>query len=443
MKYDIAIIGGGPAGTAAAVRAAQLGKTVCLIEQNFLGGTCLNMGCIPTKFLSEAVSNIKKVSKLYAYGLKAQLEPFKFSDIIAKKNQTVQVLRKGIELKVKSYGIEYARGKAALKNANTIIVNDTEISAGKIIIAAGSAPSSVTGLEFNGENIIDSNFILNLSELPKNLLIVGGGAIGVEMATIFAALGVNVTVAEYTPSILPGEDAELIAEVHKNLNRQGVEIITNCKTAAELAKNFQKVLVSTGRKFSDNLNLKAIGIEFTPKGFIKTDDTHKTNIENIYAVGDCAGKNLLAYTAHNDGVEAVEHITGTAAVQKMAAQPHAVFSAPPAASVRAPDFENYKNVLTGKFPFTVSGKAFIGGERGGFIKTALCGDTFKLIGCWIVGADAPEIIHTATMIINSQISVKNLKQSSFFHPSLSEGIFSAITHALGCCVELPKAETTK
>ncbi|MCL2389213.1 MAG: NAD(P)/FAD-dependent oxidoreductase [Elusimicrobia bacterium] len=447
-KYDIVVIGAGPAGTSAAIRAAQLGVPeglkVCLIEQNALGGTCLNAGCMPTKFLSEAVNNIRKISKLSSYGLKANLEPFELNAIMAKKNQMVNALRKGNELKIKSYGIEIISGSARFKNASTIVVDGAEISAGKIIIAAGSVPAEISGLEINHDNIIDSTDILNLEVLPESLFVVGGGAIGVEMATIFSSLGVRVTIAEYADALLPNEDKEIVAEIQKNFARQGVEVITDCKSIVEVIKGLspQKVLVAVGRKFNDNLGLKAIGLEFTPKGFIKTDEAYKTNIENIYAAGDCTGKGMLAYTASNYGVEAVESIFGQATIIENGVTPYAVFSSPPAASVKTADFDKNENVLTGKYPFTASGKAFIEGERQGFIKVAVDKNTHKLIGCWIIGAHSFEIIHTASQIIHSGISVKSLKPSGFFHPSLTEGLLNAITHALGCCTELPNTANT-
>ncbi|MCL1972617.1 MAG: NAD(P)/FAD-dependent oxidoreductase [Endomicrobia bacterium] len=440
-KYDIAVIGSGPGGFSAAVRAAQLGKKVVLIEKDLTGGTCLNCGCIPTKFLWQALKTKQKIQKSYEYGFKANLEPFSFSDIIDKKDKSISNIRKGMDMILASYdNITVIKGAASFKSVNLLAIKSEteilEISAEKIIIASGTKPAVIKGFEFNGQNIISSTDVLNLRELPKNVLVIGGGAIGIEMATIFSGFGSQVTIAECEQQLLPGEDAEVSAEIIKNLQRQGVEVLTSCMNALNSINAYEKVLIVTGRVPAKELSLESIGIETDKKGFIKTDDYCKTNIENIYAVGDIAGKNLLAYTAQNEGVIAAEN-----AVNENKSKiddliiPLAVFSNPPAASVKLKDFSNYGNFVSGKFPFTASGRAFIENERSGFIKCAADKNTGKPLAFWIIGVHADELINTAAQIL--KIGEAPARES-MFHPSFSEGLLNAYEDAFGKCTEIMK-----
>ena len=444
-KYDIAVIGSGPGGFTAAVRAAQLGAKVVLIEKDLIGGTCLNRGCIPTKFLWQALKTKQKIQKSYEYGFKATLEPFSFSDIIDKKDKSIVNIRKGMEMILASYeNIEVVKGAAFFKDKNILAVschsgesrNLIEVAADKIIIASGANPYEFKGFEFDGEKIISSADILNMRTILKKMLIVGGGAIGIEMATILAGFGSAVTLAERESQLLPGEDIEIAEEIKKNLQRQGVEVLTGCQDAFGLKDNFDKMLVVTGRKPENELSLDNSGIVVSQKGFIKTDEYCKTNIENIYAVGDIAGKNLLAYTAQNEGAIAAENaVAGDKIKADNSIVPLAVFSNPPAASVKIKDFADYKDLAFGKFTFTASGRAFIENERSGFIKCAADKNTHKPLAFWIVGAHADELINTAAQILKKG---EPPSRESMFHPSLSEGLLNAYEDAFGKCAEKGK-----
>ncbi len=438
-QYDIAVIGSGPGGFSAAVRAAQLGATVCLIEKGDTGGTCLNCGCMPTKFLWQALKTKQKIEKSYDYGFKATLEPFSFADIVAKKDKTIGNIRKGMDMILASYGnIDVIKGAASFKSAGLIeIASYMEVSASKIIIASGTKPAALKNFGFDGDKIISSTEALNIKEMPKTMLIIGGGAIGIEMATIFAGFGSQVTIAEYEKQLLPSEDAEISAEITKNLQRQGVEVLTSCAAALEIADKFEKVLVVAGRVPDSVLKTENAGIETDKKGFIKTNEFCETNIKNIYAVGDITGKSLLAYTAQNEGVIAAENaVAGSKAKALNAFVPVAVFANPPSASVKHPDFAEFENVIVGKFPFTASGRAFLENERSGFVKCAVDNETKKPLAFWIVGTHSDEMINTAAAILKSGIT--HIARESMFHPSITESLLNAYEDALGKCTEIPK-----
>ena len=433
-KYDIIVIGSGPAGFSAAVRAAQLGAGVAVIEKSEIGGTCLNMGCIPTKFFWQALKTKQKIQKSYEYGFKAVLEPFSFADITAKKDKVVSNIRKGMEMTLSSYSIDIIKGEASFESANVVKAGDKEIFADKIIISAGTIPASLKGFAFDGEKIISSTDVLDLKEIPGSVLIVGGGAIGVEMAAILTGFGSRVTLAECADRLLPFEDTEISSEITKNLQRQGVEVLTSCFNALESADKYEKILIVTGRTPNLGILLEKTGVKTNAKGFIETNEFCQTNVKNIYAAGDITGKNLLAFTAQNEGAIAAENsVLGNKQSLNNEIIPSVVFSIPPTASVKVKDYDNYKSLAFGKFPYTASGRAFIENERSGFIKCAVDKESAKPLGFWIIGANADEIINAAAQILKS--GAKTLKRETFFHPSLCEGLFNAYEDAFGKCTE--------
>lgn len=443
-KYDIAVIGSGPGGFTAAVRAAQLGAKIAIIEKSFTGGTCLNCGCIPTKFLWQSLKTKQKIQKSYEYGFKAALEPVIFADIIIKKDRNIANIRKGMETILSSYNnIDIINGAVSFKNKNTLIVlNDSKneafgVFANKIIIASGTKPSAIKDFAFDGNKIISSTEALNLKEIPKNMLIIGGGAIGIEMATIFSGFGCQVTLAEYENCLLPNEDNEISEKIRKNLLMQGVDVLTSCSNALDNSDKYEKVLIVAGRTPNNDLCSEIAGIKTVKKGFIETNKFCQTNIDNIYAVGDIAGKNLLAYTAQNEGAIAAENaIKGNSIATDNFIVPQAVFAMPQSSSVKVSDFSKYKDIVFGKFPFTASGRAFIENERAGFVKCAVDRATKKPLAFWIVGAHSDELISTASQILKS--GMEHISRETIFHPSLSESLLNAYEDAFGKCTELAK-----
>ena len=422
--YDVAVIGAGPAGYNCAINFAKQEKKVVVIEKNNLGGTCLNCGCIPTKFLWQAAKTKQKISKSLEYGIKANIEPINFHDIITKKNRLVENLSKGIARLLTLNKVDVLKGVASFKSNNTLLVNteteNIEISADKIIVATGSDCKSVPGMEFDHKKFISSTDALNLMDIPKSMLVIGGGAIGIELSSIFSCFGTTVTLREICPQLLPNEDGELAGELAKVLARQGIKVEVSCQNTLKDADNFEKVLIVAGRKSTvQELNLKNINLSLDKRNFVQTSE-YKTNIDNIFAIGDVTGKGFLAYTAEQDAVNVVENKVSTDPIPKV------VFSFPPVASVKDINFDNYKNIVYKKSMYSSNARAQIEGERTGWIKIAIDKDSQKILGVWILGANADELINICSVMIKANMKVQDLSKNMFFHPGLAEIILETI-----------------
>ncbi len=422
-KYDIAVIGAGPAGYNCAINFAKQGKKVVIIEKDNLGGTCLNRGCIPTKFLWQAASVKQTISKSYEYGLKSSLEPVNFQEIINKKNKLVENLVKGVARLLATNKVDVVKGTASFKNKNELNVKtETEeisIFADKIIIATGSETKSIPTVEYDHQKYIDSTDALNLTEVPKSMLVIGAGAIGIELSSIFASFGCKVTLREICPQILPSEDSDLAQELSKVLARQGIKVEVSCTDTLKDKDSFEKILIVAGRKSNaDELKTENIGLNLDKRKFVATQN-YATNIDNIFAIGDITAKGFLAYTAEQDAINVAENLQSKNPVPKV------VFSFPPVASVKAVDYDSYKDVSFGKSTFISNARAQIEGQRTGWIKVAIDNVSKKVIGVWIIGVNADELIESATMIIKSDMKVTDLSKDMFFHPGLSELIFEA------------------
>ena len=422
-KYDIAVIGAGPAGYNCAINFAKQGKKVVIIEKDNLGGTCLNRGCIPTKFLWQAASVKQTISKSYEYGLKSALEPVNFQEVINKKNRLVENLVKGVARLLAANKVDVIKGTASFKNKNELnIKTETEemsVVADKIIIATGSESKSIPNVEYDHQKYIDSTDALNLTEVPKTMLVIGAGAIGIELSSIFASFGCKVTLREICPQILPNEDSDLAQELTKVLARQGIKVEAGCTDTLKDKDNFEKILIVAGRKSNtDELKTENVGLNLDNRKFVSTQN-YLTNVENIFAIGDITAKGFLAYTAEQDAINVVEN------TQQKNPIPKVVFSFPPVASVKAVDYDNYKDVVFGKSTFIANARAQIEGQRTGWIKVAIDNVSKKIIGVWIIGANADEIIESATMIIKSNMKVTDLSKDMFFHPGLSEIMLEA------------------
>ncbi|MDR0985140.1 MAG: NAD(P)/FAD-dependent oxidoreductase [Endomicrobium sp.] len=440
--YDIIVIGAGPGGFTAAVKMAQLGAKIAIVEKYLIGGTCLNTGCIPTKFLWNSLKIKKNIKKANYYGFKTFLEePVKFQDIILKKNKSIYNLRQGMIKILDSYSIDIIYGHAKFKDKNNLLIynknNIYEISADNIVIATGSEPLKIIDNNSNDPKFINSTEALSLIKIPKNMLIIGAGVIGIELATIFSGFGCQVTLTETENRILAKEDLEISDEISKNLLRSGVNIITSCNNALNKINEFEKILVTIGRKPLSDLSLTNIGLKTNKKGFIETDEFCCTNIKNIYAIGDITGRNLLAYTAQNEGVIVAKNIIkGHCISLDNSIIPQVIFSIPISASVKISGFSQYKDVIFGKFPLTASCRAAIEFERTGFVKCAVDKSSKKPLGFWIIGSYADEIICTASQILKS--GIKYIQRETFFHPSFNECLLNAYEEAFNECTDLPK-----
>lgn len=463
MDRDLVIIGGGPGGYEAAIRAAQLGAKVTLIENDNLGGTCLNRGCIPTKALyknAEAVNSLKNINE---FGITLGEYTFDMVKAQERKNEVVKKLVTGIEQLLKGNIIEVIKGKATFKGSKLLEViteeGTQEITANNIIIATGSSSSSVPVPGINLPNVITSDEILDFESVPKNLAILGGGVVGVEFAGIFASLGAQVTIIEFLPKILYRLDDELSKKLSVYLKKQGIKIITgsvlkevqktdeglkliagNDKGEVEVTCDY--LLSAAGRKPNlDGLNLESAGIEYDRKG-IKVDGNYKTSTEGVYAVGDVIGGIMLAHIASEEGKVCVENIYGHNSKVNYNAVPSCVFTFPEAASVGMTEDEAKEagiEYIVGKSMFGANGKALSMGEGEGFVKVMAEKESHKLIGVHIMGPHASDIVHDGSLAIQNGLTIENIKESVFAHPTLSEVFYEAVCGCIGEAIHtMPK-----
>ncbi|MCM8806977.1 MAG: dihydrolipoyl dehydrogenase [Candidatus Omnitrophica bacterium] len=431
-KYDVIIIGGGPAGYPCAIRCSQYGKKVLLIEEFAIGGVCLNRGCIPTKALysiSEEISSVKysSIEKKVNYDWNKILNEV-LNDIILR-------LRVGISMLLKSYGVELIKGKAKFKDIKTVEVNGNFYTAENIVIATGSS-SYVPECFKNDKRVITSDHIWEFQKLPQNLAIIGGGFIGCEFASILNKFGVKVKIYEMMDTLLPGKDKEITELLKKSFEKRGIEVhlnqkLENCESIEE-----EKIFVSVGRVS----NIPEIeGLEYDKKG-IKTDERLKTNIEGIYAAGDVNGKYQLAYVATKEGEIAAENICGREAFINYNVIPEVVFT-DPEIGVCGLTEEKAKekgiDVIVGKFPYSALGRAYADKKTDGLFKVIAEKDTEKIIGIHIIGKSATELISFATLAIANELKIKDLEKIFYCHPTFSEGIMEAINDLNKKSIHLP------
>ncbi len=440
--YDLAIIGAGPGGYISAIKAAQFGLSVILIEKSELGGTCLNRGCIPTKTLLSATDKIKEFKKMSKYGIKATFEGVDIEKLLKRKDITVLKLQKGIENLLKSYNIEVIKGEADIKDQNKLEVNDKIISFQNLIIATGSAPIDLPNIRRDGKFILNSDDILNLKEFPKSLLIIGSGAIGIEWARIFSTLGTQTTIVEIAANLSPISDISISEYLEKEFKQNKIKTYINTKIDKIEDKKVylnsgkilepETILLATGRKpsleIAQNLALE------TENGFIKTNANFQTNIENIYAIGDINGIMQLAHVASRQGVCAVENIAkGKNAKIDYNSIPFIIYGKPEIASVGE---KEYKDSQVSTFPIGILGKAVADDEQDGFVKIIAKDGIIK--GAHIIAKEASSLIHILALAIKEKITLTTLEEFIFAHPTYAEGIHEAILGLDGKTLHLPK-----
>jgi dihydrolipoamide dehydrogenase len=458
---QLAVLGGGPGGYVAAIRASKLGVKTIVIEKENLGGTCLNWGCIPTKALFHAAERIEEIKNSEIFGIKVPECSFDFKKIMARKDQVVAAQRQGLAFHFKKNGIELVNGTGKLVSKNKIEVETQEgekvqVTADNIIVSTGSYAGSVPPFILDGKGIIDNIGVLSLTEVPESLLIVGGGVIGSEFANIFSSFGSNVTIIEILPRILSTEAAEVSEVIAKAFIKKGIKVLTD--TVAEEVKKegskfvcrikggekltADKILISVGRKpLSSDIGLDAAGVETDERGFIKVDDHMKTSAGNVYAVGDVTGGLQLAHVASDEGKIAAENIAGRDRVMDYRVIPWAVFTSPEIGTVglneeqaRAKGY----NVCYGLFPFSNSGKAFITGETEGFIKVITDKDTGEILGAQMVGPRCSDLVHEVAVAMKGELVVDNLAETVHSHPTLSEAVMEAAEDCFGIATHKSK-----
>ena len=430
--YDLVIIGAGWAGFNAAQTAKKYGLRVCLIEKGQIGGTCLNLGCIPTKALIQSAKIYALTNKSSTFGIEVQTPKINFIKVQERKERLIQQLRSGLQLMLK--GIEFFNNQAEIISCNEVRVGEKIVKTKFILIAAGSKPLELPQLKFDGKKIISSDDMLNLKEIPASLLIIGGGVIGCEFASLFSIFGTQVSIIEKMPQLLPGEDNEIAKKLEIVFKKRGVKVNTNTEVTPEYLKEHELALLSVGRMpNTQSLNLDKIGLKLE-KNSIAVDEYLKTNLHNIYAAGDCTGKTMLAHFASHQGRFAAENIASSNLKNlKNNVIPNCIFTDPEIASVGLNE-ESARNkginIKIYKFDFLGSGMARILEETEGFIKIISSKETEQVIGASIIGPRATELIGILTLAVSNKLKVTQIRDTILAHPTLSESITDALNYGI-------------
>lgn len=453
MTYDAAIIGGGPGGYTAAIRAAQLGGKICLIEEAQIGGACLNRGCIPSKAYYEAALRIKAVKAGDEFGISASLKGFDLAKCVKRKDSIVDKLTGGISSLLKGWGVDIISGRGKLTAPDRIEAScadgsTVDISARKIIIASGSRPSMIPGVEADGKYVHTSDSIWTVDALPNRLAIIGGGIIGCELAGIFAEFGSKVVVLESLPGILATEDKEASRAVQKSFKSKGIDVRTGVEVrgaklsgqavSIELSQGeaveCDMVVVAVGRRANtQSLGLEEIGVKLS-RGKIVAGDDMRTSVENIYAVGDVVGRFMLAHVASGEGLVAAANCLGGDEKMDYSAVPYAVFTNPEIASVGAREVKLKEEGVpfnVGRFAFAANGKALCTGETDGFVKVLSHAETNQVLGASIVGPHASDLIAELTAAVGKKAPIEDIGATIHVHPSVGEAVLEAAEDAVG------------
>ena len=452
-KFDVTIIGGGPGGYVCAIRLSQLGfKTACIESRGTLGGTCLNIGCIPSKSLlnlSEKYHNTKNFEKI---GIEIGEVKLNLEKMMKSKDKAVSILTKGIEFLFKKNKVSYLQGIGSIKSKNQVLVIDNNknqkiIDTKKIIISTGSETATLPGIEFDEEKVISSTGALSLSSVPKKMVIVGGGYIGLEMGSVWSRLGSNVQIVEFLDHIATGMDKEISNEFMKVLKKQGlsftlrtkVESIIKSKNGiiinildSEGKKNkieCDVVLISVGRKpNTKNLNLSKVGVKLDKKGRVEVNSNFQTSIPNIYAIGDVIKGPMLAHKAEEEGVAVAELIAGQSGHVNYNVIPSVIYTFPEVASVGKTEEEIKNNDQTykvGKFPFVANSRAKAVDETEGFVKILADVKTDKVLGVHMIGPHVGEMIAEMAIAMEFGASSEDIARTCHAHPTFSEAIKEA------------------
>lgn len=447
----LVVIGGGPGGYVAAIRGAQLGAEVTLIEKEKLGGTCLNMGCIPTKVLLHSSELLNEIKEAKILGIEVNNEvKVNWPQLQNRKNTVVNTLVSGVSTLLEHNKVKVINGTAAFEGKSSIKVTKDQgesenIQFDNVIISSGSVPfiPPIKGKELEG--VIDSTGALSLDSIPKSMVIIGGGVIGIEFANIFNSLGCKVTVIEMLPFILPPVDREISEILKEKLKKDGIDIYNNCKVTkiennnenlkvsfeednSKLNIEAQKVLIAVGRRANiSNLNLESTGV-YIEKGYIWVNDNMETNIKGIYAIGDCTGKNMLAHVASDQGIIAVENIMGKNKKMDYKTVPACVYTKPELASVGLTEEQAKEKGIdykVGKFPLIYNGKSLIMNDIEGFIKIIADKKYEEVLGVHILGPRATDLITEAALALRLEATLEEIITTVHAHPTIGEAMKEA------------------
>lgn len=463
LVADVVIVGGGPGGYVAAIRASQLGRSVVLVENQHLGGVCSNWGCIPTKALLRSADLYNEMRDAERFGLHASEVGYDYAKVVARSRSVAERLAKGVAILLRKSGVRVVEGTGTLAASQEVRVADATgndvatVAAGHVILATGARARDLPGMRIDGDAIIGSRAALALTELPKTLAILGGGSIGVEFAHLFSSFGTDVHLFEALPRLLPAADEDQSKLVERAFKKRRLKIYTG--TAVESVTRegdgvrlvyerkgrqesvlVDKLLMAVGVvPNSEGLGLEEIGIE-TDGGWVKTDSYYRTTGKGVYAIGDLIGQPCLAHVASAEGIVAVEHLCGKD-VRPIDYDniPACTYCTPQVASVgltEAVARTRYEDVQVGKFPLVANGKALVLGETAGFVKAVLEGDSGRLLGVHIVGAEATELLLEFTLGRTLEATARDLLRSIHPHPTLGEALHEAVAAALGEAIHL-------
>ncbi|MDC3008156.1 dihydrolipoyl dehydrogenase [Candidatus Pelagibacter sp.] len=452
-KFQAVVIGGGPGGYVCAIRLAQLGmKTACIESRGSLGGTCLNVGCIPSKSLLNLSEEFHKVKNLSSKGIEVGEVKLNLDKMMKSKEKAVTILTKGVEFLLKKNNVTYFKGVGSFKSKNEISIedvnkNETSIFAEKIIIATGSVPSSLPGIDFDEKIIVSSTGVLKLDKVPKKMVVVGGGYIGLEMGSVWSRLGSEVHVVEFLDHITPGMDKEISNEFMKILKKQGIKFHMQHKVDQIIKKNSsavisttdkdgnkkdfdcEVVLVSVGRKpNTKGLNLEKIGLNLDNKNRIQTDKYFKTNLDNIYAIGDVISGPMLAHKAEDEGIAVAENIVGQSGHVNYDTIPGVIYTTPEVASIGKTEEQlNNLNIKykIGKFSFMANSRAKAIDDTEGFVKILADEKTDKVLGAHLIGPHAGELIAEIGIAMEFGASSEDIARTCHAHPTFSEAVKEA------------------
>ena len=461
-QYDLIVIGGGPGGYVAAIRAAQLGmKTACIEKRGALGGTCLNVGCIPSKALLQSSEKFAEANDHFAeHGIKLGSVKLDLKAMMGRKDKVVGDLTKGIEFLLKKNKVDYIKGTGKIVKPGEVSVDGKDtLKTKNILIATGSETTPLDGVEIDEKMIVSSTGALELDDVPKKLVVIGAGVIGLEMGSVWSRLGADVTVVEYLDRILPGMDSEIAKQAQRVLKKQGLEFKLGSKvTGAKATKSIvtltvepaqggdaeeikaNKVLLAIGRRpYTEGLGLDDAGVEVDNRGVIQVDENFKTSVDGIYAVGDCVPGPMLAHKAEEDGVVCVERIDGQKSHIDYNLVPGVVYTWPEIAGVGKTEDELKEEgveVKIGKFPFTANSRAKATGETDGVVKVIADARTDKVLGVHILGPLAGDLISESVIAMEFGATAEDIFRTCHAHPQMGEAVKEAALAVHGRAIHM-------
>ena len=447
---NVVVIGAGPAGYVCAIRLAQLGQKVTVVEKEFLGGTCLNVGCIPSKAMIAAGALMERIHEASAMGITVSDVKLDLARLVAWKGEVVNKLTSGVGGLLKNHKVEHVAGTGRIHDARTVKVatasGDRTIACDDIVLATGSVPIAIPGFDFDKKRVWSSTEALAPDRIPKHLLVIGGGYIGLELGFLYRKLGSQVTVVEFTEGALPGQDRDCVRVIERSLKQSGIKLIT--KTAAKSyeaqgAKLFVKVdsmgkadtiecdqiLCTVGRKpYSDGLGLERVGLKVDARGFLAVDKQLRTSVPNVYAIGDLAGQPMLAHKGSKEGLVAAAVIAGQKDEYDARCVPAVIFTSPEMASVGMLEDEAKKKgheIVVGQFPFGANGRALSLMEPEGFVKVVADAKTDEVLGVHMVGPEVTELVAEAALAIEMGATTEDIARTIHAHPTLPEAVMEA------------------